>query len=109
MAEVLRLEMQPFDVNVLSIVTGAVKSKGQTYFQDWTLPEHSRYKKIEDVIANRARGGDHYPRMPTAEYSTAVVDAITSRTTEKFWYGTNAENIKALTPSIPHEALVNQI
>lgn len=102
--------MKPFDVNVLSVVTGSVKSKGQTYFQDWAVPEHSLYKKIEPTMAQRVRGLDHLPRMPTMEYATAVVDAITTRTTEKFWCGSNVEGIKAsLAPPIPHEALVNLI
>jgi len=99
--------MKPFGVNVLSVVTGAVVSKGQTYFENWALPEHSLYKTIEATIASRARGVDYVPRMPTMEYATAVVDAVTARATERLWYGTNAENLKALLPPIPHEALVS--
>jgi len=38
-AETLRLEIEPFGVKVIQIVTGAVKSNGRTYFEDWKLPD----------------------------------------------------------------------
>lgn len=49
-AETMRLELKPFGVDVLSVVTGAVKSQGQTYFGDFALPENSLYKPIEDSV-----------------------------------------------------------
>ncbi|QKX56023.1 uncharacterized protein TRUGW13939_03123 [Talaromyces rugulosus] len=75
-AETLRLELGPFNVKVLSIVTGAVKTMGQTYFGDFKLPDDSLYKSIEDIIAARARGEDGRPRMALAEYSNEVVTQI---------------------------------
>lgn len=96
-AETLRLELAPFGVDVLEVVTGAVKTKGQTYFGDFKLPEQSLYKSIEPIIASRAQGKDQLPRMETAEYATAVADKIISRTTGRFWYGVNAENIRTST------------
>ncbi|KAF2686804.1 NAD(P)-binding protein [Lentithecium fluviatile CBS 122367] len=96
-AETLRLELKPFGVDVLSVVTGAVKSMGQTYFDDFALPENSLYKPIEDIIGSRARGNDGMPRMDTNEYATAVVDAIAKRTTGRFWYGEHADLVKQST------------
>lgn len=96
-AETLRLELAPFGVDVLEVVTGAVKTRGQTYFGDFKLPEQSLYKAIEPVIASRAQGKDQLPRMETAEYATAVADKIISRTTGRFWHGVNAENIRTST------------
>ncbi|GAW16517.1 hypothetical protein ANO14919_059470 [Xylariales sp. No.14919] len=40
-AETLRLELGPFGVGVLEVITGAVKSRGQTYFGDLKLPDQS--------------------------------------------------------------------
>ncbi|KAI0397898.1 NAD(P)-binding protein [Xylariaceae sp. FL0594] len=40
-AETLRLELKPFGVDVLEVVTGGVKSMGQTYFKDLKVPEGS--------------------------------------------------------------------
>lgn len=96
-AETLRLELAPFGVDVLEIVTGAVKSKGQTYFGDFALPEQSLYKNIEGIIASRAQGKDGVPRMETVEYATGVADKILQRTTGRFWYGSNADNTRMAT------------
>ncbi|KAK8040177.1 hydroxybutyrate dehydrogenase [Apiospora rasikravindrae] len=97
MAETLRHELRPFDVDVMEIVTGGVKSKGQSHFDDYTLPEGSLYKSIEHVIKSRAQGHDGMPRMDTMEYATGVVDEILSRRTKgRFWYGTGADLAKGM-------------
>lgn len=93
---------------MLEVVTGAVKTMGQTYFGDLKLPTESLYKSIEDTFISRAQGNDQLPRMDTMEYGTAVVDSITNRTTGRFWYGTNVEMIRMSTTatSVPQSALV---
>ncbi|KAK6194187.1 hypothetical protein LQW54_011690 [Pestalotiopsis sp. IQ-011] len=97
-ADTLRLELAPFGVDVLEVVTGAVKTNGQTYFGDLELPPQSLYKPVEDIFVKRAQGqGDGLERMDTAEYATAVVDAIAKRTTGRFWYGINAEAVRMST------------
>ncbi|PVH94311.1 putative hydroxybutyrate dehydrogenase [Periconia macrospinosa] len=107
MGETLRLEIAPFGVNVLDVVTGAVKTQGQSYFDNFTLPEGSLYKPIESTIANRAQGGDGVTRMSLEEYSVAVADAIINRTSGKFWYGENADRVKGVTTatSVPQSAM----
>ncbi|KAK7752877.1 hypothetical protein SLS62_005219 [Diatrype stigma] len=107
-AETLRLELAPFGVGVLEVVTGGVKTKGQTYFGDFQLPEQSLYKSIESTIAGRAQGNDGMPRMDTMEYATAVVDEITKRTTGRFWCGNNADGVKMSTTAtaVPQSAMV---
>ncbi|RYP78943.1 hypothetical protein DL769_003108 [Monosporascus sp. CRB-8-3] len=106
-AETLRLELAPFGVGVLEIVTGAVKTMGQTYFGNFQLPEQSLYKNIEDIIANRAQGNDGQPRMDLMEYAAVVVDEITKRTTGRFWYGNNADRVKMGTTAtaVPQSAM----
>jgi hypothetical protein len=107
-ADHLRLEVQPLGANVMMIVTGAVVSKGQTYFSDFALPENSLYKRIEGTIAARARGEDGVPRMPTNEYAAPVVDEIAKRNSGKFWYGEYADMVKAvMTPNVAQEVLVS--
>ncbi|KAK8005867.1 hypothetical protein PG991_012164, partial [Apiospora marii] len=98
MAETLRQEMRPFGVDVMEIVTGAVRSNGQAGFDDYALPAGSLYKPIEPAIRNFVQGGDGIPRMDTMEYANAVADEIISRRTQgRFWYGTNAELVKGTT------------
>lgn len=86
-AETLRLELAPFGVGVLEVVTRAVKTRGQAYFGGFKLPEQSLYERVEDVIAGRAQGKDGVPRMETAEYAAAVADKIMTRTTGRFSAG----------------------
>ncbi|CRG85083.1 Protein RDR1 [Talaromyces islandicus] len=104
-AETLRLELAPFNVKVLSIVTGAVKTMGQTYFGDFKLPDGSLYKSIEGIIAARARGEDDVPRMGLAEYSNKVVTQIIQGQTSKFWCGENAESTKYASTHLESSAL----
>ncbi|KAG6358532.1 hypothetical protein INS49_012049 [Diaporthe citri] len=106
-AETLRLELAPFGVDVLEVVTGGVKTRGQTYFGDFKLPDKSLYKNTEDVIASRAQGKDGLPRMEAAEYAAAAADQITSRTTGRFWYGNNAESTRMSTTAtaVPQSAM----
>ncbi|KAK7996657.1 hypothetical protein PG989_004697 [Apiospora arundinis] len=96
-AETLRLELAPFGVGVLEVVTGGVKTNGQTYFGDFKLPSDSLYKSQEPLIASRAQGNDHLPRMDTLEYAAAVVDEINKRTTGRFWYGSAADWVRSST------------
>ncbi|KAH6609153.1 nadph-dependent 1-acyldihydroxyacetone phosphate reductase protein [Trichoderma cornu-damae] len=106
-AETLRLEMAPFGVGVLEIVTGGVCSKGQTYFGDWKLPSQSLYKSIENTIASRAQGKDGLDRMDTMKYATSVVDEAIKRTTGRFWCGVHADKTKMSTTatSVPQSAM----
>ncbi|KAK6066171.1 short chain dehydrogenase [Seiridium cupressi] len=106
-ADTLRLELAPFGVDVLEVVTGAVGTNGQTYFGDFELPSKSLYKSIEHTIARRAQGNDGLPRMDVSEYASVVVDEITKRTTGRFWYGNNAEAVKMSTTAtaVPQSAM----
>ncbi|KAJ5173055.1 hypothetical protein N7492_005648 [Penicillium capsulatum] len=91
MSEVFRLELAPFHVKALSIVTGAVATNGQTYFEDWALPADSAYKKIEEKLAAGVSGRDGMPRTPVEEFATQVVDNIVNGATGKVWLGQGAD------------------
>ncbi|KAK8017683.1 hypothetical protein PG993_014009 [Apiospora rasikravindrae] len=93
-ADTLRLELAPFGVDVLEVVTGGVKTQGQTYFGDFKLPPDSLYKSQEAVIAGRAQGRDGFPRIEAEDYATTVVDEIDKRTTGRIWCGNNADAVR---------------
>ncbi|KAK7996407.1 hypothetical protein PG989_004447 [Apiospora arundinis] len=101
MAETLRLELQPFGVDVMELVTGGVQSNGQKHYDDWRLPEGSRYKRIEPLIKKVAQGHDEWARMDTMEYAAGVVDEIISRRTKgRLWCGGGADMTKgAMVPA----------
>ncbi|KAF9894778.1 hypothetical protein FE257_004399 [Aspergillus nanangensis] len=100
-ADTLRLELAPFHVKVLSIVTGAVGTRGQSYFGDWKLPADSLYKSIEGTIHARAQWDDGVTRMDVMTYADKVVERFTGGSTGKVWYGGSAGIIKFLLGYMP--------
>jgi hypothetical protein len=103
----LRLELSPFNVGVLSIVMGAVRTQGQTYFGDFKLPADSLYSSIEDTIASLAQGNDGATRMDLLAYSAQVVNQITKGATEKFWHGDYASVVKLGSSHLPQSLMVS--
>lgn len=106
-SETLRLEMAPFGVTVLAVTTGAVKTNGQTYFEDWKLPPDSIYKPIEDTIASRARGHDGVERMDTMAYANKVVNDIERGASGKVWRGNNAAGVRFGSVFLPTSWMVS--
>jgi len=91
---------------VLSVVTGAVKSNGQTYFGDWSLPDDSIYKHIEEIIHQRACGIDGAEREPTIKYANNVVEDIIGGATGKVWRGARAGSVKFGSTYLPQTLMV---
>lgn len=107
LSETLRLEMAPFGVKVVEIVTGAVASNGQTYFGDLSLPPNSIYQPIEDVVVSRAQGHDGHPRMATKEFATLVVNDVLKGAVGRVWRGNDATTVKWSTALLPQSLLVS--
>ncbi|KAI1353032.1 putative hydroxybutyrate dehydrogenase [Xylaria sp. FL0043] len=103
-ADTLRLELAPFGVNVVEVVTGGVKSNGQTYFGDFQLPPQSA---IEGTIALRAQGKEGMERMETSQYADAVVDDILAGAVGRIWHGVFADRVKMSTTAtqVPQSAM----
>ncbi|KAM3544324.1 hypothetical protein ARSEF1564_002703 [Beauveria bassiana] len=71
----LRLELRPFDVRVMVAVTGTVKSRiaANVAAQSPRLPEHSLYRPVEDVYAQRHRFSQETVPMDTDVYAARIV------------------------------------
>ena len=113
-AETLRLEIAPFNVSVLSIVTGAVLTQGQSYFEEFALPANSRYKVVEDKVRARAQGTEFgkagLHKMSLEEYSSQAVKAILGRECGKVWLGAHAEDVRMATaPAVGQDVLVSPV
>ena len=106
-SETLRLEMQPFNVTVLSVITGAVETLGNTYFTDLKLPEGSIYAPIESTVASRAQGHDGVKRTSRKEYATKVVAEIARGVGGKIWCGSQAGGVKFGEAFVPQSILVS--
>ncbi|KAJ5291313.1 hypothetical protein N7478_000564 [Penicillium angulare] len=107
MADTLRLELVSFNVKVLCVVTGAVRTLGQTYFGDLKLPEDSLYKPIEETVVSRAQGHYGAERMPLMEYSSQVFAQIEQGATGRFWCGKNSDSTKARISGESHDTMVS--
>lgn len=103
LAETLRLDLRPFSVDVMEIVTGAVWSNGQTDFGDWALPAGSLYKAIEPVVKQRVQGCDGLPHMNTAEYAAVVDKILSKRNRGRFWYGVMTDVVKGMPVPAGHD------
>ncbi|KAI9797283.1 MAG: hypothetical protein M1833_005579 [Piccolia ochrophora] len=70
----LRLELAPFDVKVVTIVTGGVQSRiART---ERSLPEGSLYTPINDAYQSRLTHSQRNA-MPTVDYARSVVNQVT--------------------------------
>jgi 1-acylglycerone phosphate reductase len=107
MFDVLRLELAPFGVKTVTVVTGPVKSLVHTNTDMWKMPVNSRYSQIEDTITKRSTGDDGAPRMDTMRYAEGVVSKLLSGGSVKFWYGENVGIIKWLASWLPTSFLVS--
>lgn len=83
----LRLELAPFNVKVISIVTGAVQSKAHSHYEEWKMPATSRYLSVEESFTKRAKGDDGAPRMNNHKYAEGVVGKLLAGPGPKFWFG----------------------
>ncbi|KAF2730849.1 NAD(P)-binding protein [Polyplosphaeria fusca] len=108
MAATLALELAPFDVKVVSIVTAAVESNAlPPTSHDLVLPETSLYKPIESMFISRAHGNDGAKRMPRDQYAEQVVTQIIGGATGKIWAGGMAATVKFVTDWLPLSWLNN--
>ncbi|KAL3458902.1 putative hydroxybutyrate dehydrogenase [Aspergillus heterothallicus] len=85
--ETLRLELAPFGVRVVSLVTGAVESQGKTHCDGMRLPEDSLYKSIEGDIIQRASWNDGVSREDTMKWANTVVAKIVGGSSGLLWAG----------------------
>ncbi|PVI02482.1 NAD(P)-binding protein [Periconia macrospinosa] len=89
LAETLRLELAPFGVKVLTIVTGGVQSDFLAKLTDVKLPETSLYRGVEKQFQSSAvMSGEKF--MPTVEYAEQVVTDIVGGKEGKVWRGSNS-------------------
>ncbi|KZT40460.1 NAD(P)-binding protein [Sistotremastrum suecicum HHB10207 ss-3] len=85
-ANSLRIELKPFNIDVVTIVTGAVKSRLMSN-NETTLPESSLYSSMRDLFQER-RTKDTDEATPTDTYARDVVSkTLKSRPSAYIWSG----------------------
>jgi 1-acylglycerone phosphate reductase len=82
------VELAPFDVNVITIVTGGVKSNIARI--DRTLPEDSVYLPISPEYVRRTKHSQEVG-MPNEKYAKQVVSGVLARNPKRnIWAGYGA-------------------
>ncbi|KAJ7873146.1 NAD-P-binding protein [Mycena olivaceomarginata] len=83
----LRVELAPFNVRVVNLITGSVQSN---ILKPYTFPHNSLYSSMQEE--HRARYNEiEKGSMPTAEYARTVVAELTKTNPRgSLWAGSNA-------------------
>ncbi|KIA75669.1 oxidoreductase [Aspergillus ustus] len=84
MSETLRLELAPFGMRVVTIVTGAVESNIMSSRNQFALPNDSMYRAITDIDAEKV-----------------VSDVTTNGTNGTIWRGSMASTVRWLMMKMP--------
>ncbi|KZV83192.1 NAD(P)-binding protein [Exidia glandulosa HHB12029] len=86
--DTLRIELSPFGIEVVTLMTGGVRSKiganNPNYGKD--LPQSSLYHPIADRIKARVTDLQH-GAMPADVYARQVVSVVLRRSPSRYWLG----------------------
>lgn len=94
MGETLRLELAPFHVRVLTLVTGRVDADIYTKAGEFELPANSIYTRIVSTLAATAEGKLDPEAMSADKYASLVVDDVLKDRTGKVYRGNLASMIR---------------
>ncbi|MCJ1312666.1 hypothetical protein MMC25_006342 [Agyrium rufum] len=89
LSETLRVELEPFGVSVITLMTGAVKSNQFANDPCPGLPDDSMYKPVEKQLES-ITDFDSFPRQTAAKYAKNVVSDVLGGETGKIWRGMGA-------------------
>ncbi|KAL9612349.1 MAG: hypothetical protein Q9167_003036 [Letrouitia subvulpina] len=101
----LRLELAPFGVKVMTVISGAVSTNVFKSGKDFKLPAGSYYADIENRIAARARGESGIEQMDSMTYAEKVVADILAGANGQTWRGAYASVIRFITSYLPSPIL----
>lgn len=107
-SETLKLEMDPFGVKVVTLMTGVVDtnifSRG-----DVKLPANSIYQKAAREMNNCATGTDLQSKTSTADFARAVVRDVLGGASGPVWRGRMASIAWFMSTFAPVWLLVNRL
>src|ERR1700753_3139419 len=84
-SETWRLELAPFEVRVLTLVTGGIATNSLNNLQTLPLPESSYYQPIRDIIE---KGLDENPYgMKPEVFAGQVLQKVERGAAGKIWIG----------------------
>lgn len=108
-SDTLRLELAPFDVKVVTVVTGAVSTNTLSNGLNFKLPPTSLYRSIEKAIAGRAVGNDGTPRQEPSLYAERVVEDVLRGANWQVWRGGYASIVQFTSAWFPASLSVSHV
>lgn len=100
----LRVEMSPFGVKVVTIVTGGVKSRIARVERQ--LPADSIYVTVNDEYQRRTKHSQEVG-MPNEKYAKSVVSQLLKKNPRKFvWEGAFSHIVWFMSTFFPHSIMV---
>ena len=101
MGETLRLELAPFEMRVVTVVTGAVESNVMSHADNFFLPEDSSYRPLTKTVEQVAKGKSINGWMNADIYAQKVATDITSGANGKIWRGYMASSVRYILTKLP--------
>ncbi|MCJ1382009.1 hypothetical protein MMC17_005121 [Xylographa soralifera] len=108
-SETLRLELAPFDINVITAMLGVVKSNLHVNSAENSLPSESMYKSVEKNINDSDLGKDVPKAMEPEVFANRLVKDILHGRKGLVWRGNMAHVVKwtkALLPGKVFDRLI---
>jgi 1-acylglycerone phosphate reductase len=105
-SETLRLELEPFGVRVVSLVTGSVATNVMSH-AELRLPATSLYQKAIPEIQKRGVGEDVQSKSSPAGFAQAVVGDILGGATSPLWRGAMASAARIMSSFLPTSVVVS--
>lgn len=105
-SSVLRHELRPFDVKVVTLITGVVRTNWFSNVQAFKLPSSSLYLDIKDVIQTRAKGETIGKRTEVTEFAEKVVHDLLRGSQHTIWRGALSSTVKLAAQWIPDWLMV---
>ncbi|CAI6333591.1 unnamed protein product [Periconia digitata] len=97
-SEVLRLELAPLGVRVLTVLTGGVTSEIENNAEKVVLPENSYYRSIEKDI----QPSSNWTGLPADKYAEWLTDkTLDGKSTGQIWKGESTGLVRWVGPFLP--------
>lgn len=88
LSETLRIELRPLGVRVVTAMVGEVETKIYSRSQArFSLPDHSHYKQIEEVIGKQSRGELQANNEKAEVTARNLVKDVVSGRSGQIWRG----------------------
>ena len=110
-SETLRLELAPFEIKVVTLMLGVVKSNIHANTAEYQMPEGSIYSPINQQIRDIDAGKDDLEAMDPEDFANAFVKELLRGKQGRLWMGKYAGTVKwasTLLPTRFFDALVSQ-